>query len=635
MPAPQHCGVDLVHPVKKQFAAQNALFPLAFSQETTVLSKWRGSVVATGEQHIWEETAMADQRSYSVAIADILVRNGAVVAEQLTEAVEAAKSTGALIEKYLVEQQIVSAEDMTLAMAAYLKMPPISLVHYTPDSQLLDTIPRETLIRHLAFPLAKTAKTITVAFADPFDMIGMDEMQMTTGLEVVPLVASETDVKSAFERFLSEDGDGADIESLLQQADADLEVGHEKVEEDSDENIDMMMLEGAEGAPVVRMVNMMLLEALRTGASDIHLEPAEKAMRLRYRIDGSLVESPSPPKNLQGAVLSRLKLMSGMDLAERRIPQDGRIKIRALGKEVDLRVSTLPTIFGEKVVMRILDKSALFPNLGALGLDPEAHEGMKLAISQPHGIILVTGPTGSGKTTTLYSCLQDLNRPDVNIVTCEDPVEYQLEGINQVQINAFVGLTFARALRSVLRQSPDIILVGETRDSETAEIAIKAALTGHLVLSTLHTNDAPGAITRLIDMGVEPSLLASSLVLAQAQRLIRCLCEGCKKESKKLPLDKLRSYDVADDYFEGARVFAAGGCPRCHNTGYKGRAAIMEVMRVDKELRHDILKGVSSKEIAAKARSKGMLTLKDIGLLKVKEGITSIDAALQVTGGGE
>lgn len=577
---------------------------------------------------------MAEKTSYSVAIAKILLKNETIDPEQLEQAVETAKSEGALLERYLVENQVVPAADMTLALAQYLKMPPISITHFVPNEQLLGLVPREILIRHLAFPVAKTGKTLTLALGDPFDMIGIDEIQMHTGLEIVPLVASEQQIKEAFEKFLVDSAEGANIEDLLKEADPDLEVGHEKVEEDSEESIEMV-LESAEGAPVIRMVNMILLEALRTNASDIHLEPQEKKLRLRYRIDGSLVESPSPPKNLQGAVTSRMKLMSGMDIAERRIPQDGRIKIRALGKEVDLRVSTLPTIFGEKVVMRILDKSALFPNLAALGLDEDAFRSMKHAISQPHGIILVTGPTGSGKTTTLYSCLQELNTADVNIMTCEDPVEYQITGINQIQINAFVGLTFSAALRSVLRQSPDIILIGETRDNETAEIAIKAALTGHLVLSTLHTNDACGAITRLIDMGVEPSLLASSLILAQAQRLIRKLCPACRKEQKKLPLDKLRAYDVDPEYFKDVTVYQAVGCPRCHNVGYKGRSAIMEVLRVDKELRQDILSGLSSKEVAAKAVANGMLTLKDIGLIKVKEGLTSLDAALQVTGGGE
>lgn len=578
---------------------------------------------------------MAAKKGYSEAIGNILMKKGIVSREQLDAAAEDAKVAGILLEKHLVTKRIVPPAEMTLAISEYLRMPPIGLAHFTPDDQLVNLIPRDVLLRHLAFPISRYGSNLTIALGDAFDMFALDELHTLTGLDVTPLVASEQEIAEALEKFFPDESTGTGIEDILRDADSDLEIGHEPVQDEEDNQNIEMMIESAEGAPVVRMVNVMLLEALRTGASDIHLEPQEKAIRLRYRIDGSLLESPSPPKNLQGAVLSRMKLMSGMDIAERRIPQDGRIKIRALGKEVDLRVNTLPTIFGEKVVMRILDRSSLLPNLAALGLDELAYRTMKHAISQPHGILLVTGPTGSGKTTTLYSCLQELNRPEVNIVTCEDPVEYQLAGINQVQINSFVGLTFAAALRSVLRQSPDIILVGETRDSETAEIGVKAALTGHLVLSTLHTNDAPGAITRMIDMGVEPSLLASSLILAQAQRLVRKLCTACKTKMKTLPLKKLKIYGIDPDLFKDCTVYEAKGCPKCHGGGYKGRMAIMEVLRIDREMRRDILKGISSKEIAAKAQQKGMLMLKDIGMRKVKEGITSIDAALEVTGGSE
>jgi len=348
-------------------------------------------------------------------------------------------------------------------------------------------------------------------------------------------------------------------------------------------------------------------------------------------VDGQLVERPSPPKNLQAAVISRIKIMADLDIAERRIPQDGRFNIKALGKEVDLRVSVLPASHGEKVVMRILDKSSLAPSLSALGLDEHSQKAMEYAIKQPHGIILVTGPTGSGKTTTLYSCLQDLNTPDVNIITCEDPVEYQLEGINQVQINADVGLTFASALRSILRQDPDIVLVGEIRDGETAEIAIKAALTGHLVLSTLHTNDAPGAVSRLLDMGIEPFMLGSCLVLAQAQRLFRKLCTACRAPTE-MPPHVLEVNHIDPQFFAGAKIFKAVGCPRCSN-GYKGRGAIMEVLLVNDALRQAVLAGANTSEIREIARRNGMITLKEAGLMRVREGITSIEAALEVTGG--
>jgi type II secretory ATPase GspE/PulE/Tfp pilus assembly ATPase PilB-like protein len=390
------------------------------------------------------------------------------------------------------------------------------------------------------------------------------------------------------------------------------------------------MLESAEGAPVIRMVNMILVEAMRTGASDIHIEPMEKKVRLRYRIDGNLSERPGPPKSLQFAVISRVKIMAELNIAERRVPQDGRFNIKALGKEVDLRVSILPTVHGEKVVMRTLDKSTLAPSLAALGLDDVSFKAMSHAISQPHGIILVTGPTGSGKTTTLYSCLQELNTPDVNIVTCEDPVEYQLEGINQVQMHTEVGLSFASALRSILRQDPDIVLVGEIRDAETADIAIKAALTGHLVLSTLHTNDAAGAVTRLMDMGIEPFMLGSSLILAQAQRLYRKLCPACKKVSQ-VSAAILSNNHIDPDFFKDVNIYKAVGCPRCNN-GFKGRGAIMEVLVVTDIIRDAILRGANTKEIRDMARQNGMLTLVEAGLQRVKDGLTSLDSALEVTG---
>ncbi|MCG2660905.1 MAG: Flp pilus assembly complex ATPase component TadA, partial [Kiritimatiellae bacterium] len=410
----------------------------------------------------------------------------------------------------------------------------------------------------------------------------------------------------------------------------EVEVGHEKQEEISLDE----MLASTESAPVIRIVNSIIVEALRRRASDIHIQPMEKTLRLRYRIDGDLYEVPSAPKNLQSAIISRIKIMSNMNIAERRIPQDGRFRVKALGKEVDVRVNLLPMIFGEKVAMRILDKTNLAPSLSALGLDPKAYEAFSYAISQPHGIILVTGPTGCGKTTTLYSGLLDLNKPDVNIVTTEDPVEYQLAGINQVQINEKVGLTFGMALRSILRQDPDIVMVGEIRDLETAAIAVKAALTGHLVLSTLHTNDAAGAVTRLRDMSIEPFLLASSLIMGQAQRLYKKLCTACRKPAE-LSLENLRMYNLDAKYFEGATLFTSVGCPKCLNTGYRGRGALMEVLVVDDTVRQMILKNVSAGELAKKAVEHGMITLRMVGLEKVKQGISSMEQILSVTGGGE
>jgi len=567
-------------------------------------------------------------------IFDILLKNKVIEPDALRMAEEEANVKGIRIEKYLIEKQLVKNEDMTLALSEYLKMPPITLVHFAPNEQLLEIVPKDMLKKHLIVPISRVGKSLTVALGDPFDLMALDKLMTVTGLMITPLVASEKDVTDALERcFAVGSSSSADMEKIMSEADSEYEVTHEKVKEDSGEGIEAA-LQSAEGAPVVKMVNMILLEALRTGASDIHLEPQEKTFVLRYRIDGSLIERPNPPKGLQGAITSRLKLMSGMDIAERRVPQDGRIKIRALGKEVDLRVSTLPTHFGEKIVLRILDKSGLFANLGVIGLDDYAYKAMKHAIAAPNGIVLVTGPTGSGKTTTLYSCLLELNKPEVNIVTCEDPVEYQLDGVNQVQINSFVGLTFAAALREVLRQSPDIILVGEIRDGETAGIAIEAALTGHLVLSTLHTNDATGAITRMVDMGTEPAMLASCLVLAQAQRLMRRLCTSCKKlVPGGIPEKTFKLYRIAPELFKGAQIYGPGGCPKCHGSGYKGRIAIMEVLPMSRELRQDIMAGLSAKEIANKVHAKGILSLKDVGLQKVKDGLTSIDAALEETGG--
>lgn len=560
-------------------------------------------------------------------IVNILVRQSLIDPTVLAGAEEEAANSGIRLEKYLVEKKLVKSQAMALALSEYLKMPAMTLAHFSPNTQLVATIPKEVLTKRLVIPIAKVGETMTVALGDPFDLMAIDELHMITGLEIAPVVAPENEVNEALTRLFSQSSTGLNMDEMMKEVGSDVEILEE---ERQDQSLDQM-LESAEGAPVIRMVNMILVEALRTGASDIHIEPMEKTVRLRYRIDGALVERPGPPKNLQSAVISRVKIMSDLDIAERRIPQDGRFNIKALGKTVDLRVSILPTVHGEKIVMRTLDKSSLSPSLASLGLDKVSFEAMSYAINQPHGIILVTGPTGSGKTTTLYSCLQDLNQPDVNVITCEDPVEYQLAGINQVQINSDVGLTFAAALRSILRQDPDILLVGEIRDGETAAIAVKAALTGHLVLSTLHTNDAAGAITRLVDMGIEPFMLGSSLVLAQAQRLYRKLCSVCKKET---PIDPkiLEINKIDPKIFEGAKIFGPTGCARCTN-GFKGRGAIMEVLLVTEKIREAILLGKNTGQIRELARDNGMVTLKDAGMHRVRDGLTSIESALEVTGG--
>jgi len=567
------------------------------------------------------------KKATSGKISEILLRNKVIAPEALKAAEEEAATGGVRLEKFLIEKKLVKGEDMTLALSEYLKMPPITLAHFSPPPQLLELIPKEVVTKRMVIPIAKVGKNLTVALGDPFDLMALDELATLTGLSITPLVVSELEVTETIGKLFASDTQGLNMEEMMQE-DGDVEVVEDgdKEQQSLDE-----MLQSAEGAPVIRMVNMMLVEALRTRASDIHIEPFEKSVRLRYRIDGSLVEKPGPPKHLQNAVISRVKIMSDLDIAERRIPQDGRFNIKALGKEVDLRVSILPTVHGEKIVMRTLDKTTLLPNIAAMGLDKLSEEGFVYAVNQPHGIILVTGPTGSGKTTTLYSCLQEMNKPDVNIITCEDPVEYQLGGINQVQINSEVGLTFAAALRSILRQDPDIVLVGEIRDGETAEIAVKAALTGHLVLSTLHTNDAPGAVTRMVDMGIEPFMLGSCLIMAQAQRLYRKLCTACKKPTE-IAADILKANHVEPNFFEGGKVFKAVGCPRCTN-GYKGRGAMMEVLLVNEQIREGILKGMNTGELRALARKNGMLTLKEAGLQRVREGITSFEQALEVTGG--
>ena len=560
-----------------------------------------------------------------------LVQRGVLSQDQLQQALEQAGQQP--LDRFLAQNRIVPADVLTLTVAAYFNCPPIALpAAFLIPADLLDLAPLPVWTRLKAVPLMKLGSRLTVVLGDPFDLLAQEEIARATRLEIIPLVASEKDVTDALNRAQARkdtENPGLAMENIMKAPDADIEFSSEAVKKE--ESIDKT-LETAEEAPVIRMVNMMLVEALRTNASDIHFEALEKSSRLRYRIDGALIERPSPPRSLHNAIVSRIKIMSDLDIAERRIPQDGRFKVKALKKEVDIRVSILPTIHGEKVVMRTLDKTNLAPSLAALGLDEFAFKAMKYAIEQPHGIILVTGPTGSGKTTTLYSCLQDLNQPDVNIVTAEDPVEYQLPGVNQVHVNQQIGLTFASVLRSVLRQDPDIVLVGEIRDGETADIAVKAALTGHLVLSTLHTNDASGVIARLIDMGVPPFLLASSLILAQAQRLFRKLCTVCKRPCEPNP-EILAANHIDPALFQGASLFEPAGCAKCNGIGYKGRGAVMEVLPVTDTIRGAIVKNAPSSTIRELAVQEGMVTLKEAGLRKVINGITSLAAALEVTGG--
>ncbi len=571
---------------------------------------------------------MAKAHHYS-SFNNALIQRGVLTEAALKAAL--ADSAGEPLERFLMQSGQVDPGTLMLAIADYFNLPPITLhAGLNLPVELLDLATKSFWTRVKAVPLMRVGGRLTVALGDPFDLVAQEEIARATRLEVIPLAGIEKEVMDALERAETKrdsQNPSLAMENIMQAPDTDIEFSTETAKDDSLDRA----IESADEAPVIRMVNMMLIEALRTGASDIHFEAMEKSSRLRYRIDGALIERPSPPRALHNAIVSRIKIMSDLDIAERRNPQDGRFRVKALKKEVDIRVSILPTIHGEKVVMRTLDKSNLAPSLAALGLDDFAYRAMKHAIEQPHGIILVTGPTGSGKTTTLYSCLQDLNRPDVNIVTAEDPVEYELPGVNQVHVNEQVGLNFASVLRSVLRQDPDIVLVGEIRDGVTADIAVKAALTGHLVLSTLHTNDAPGVIARLIDMGVPPFLLASSLILAQAQRLYRKLCPICKRASEVDP-EVLRANDIDPADLADGTVFEPVGCPKCNNSGYKGRGAIMEVLPVSDAVRAEIVKGSASSFIRDIAVKEGMVTLKRVGILKVCAGLTSLNAALEVTG---
>lgn len=573
------------------------------------------------------------KRSSVASLSDVLRKRKVLNPADLKAAEEEAKAASMSVENYLVEKELVPSDTMALAVSEYLDIPPISLAHFTPDTQLLEIIPRNLLEKHRVLPIARSGKDLTIAMADAFNIVAVEELQTFTGLNITPLVTPEDHIQDALRRSMAEEADSLDMDEIMKEAEGDVDFGG-GVQEDADIQSLENMKESAEEGPVIRMVNMILVESVRLNANDIHIEPQEDFVRLRYRVDGVLVERPNLPKSLQSAITSRVRIMADLDIGENRIPQDGRFRIKTMGKTIDVRVSILPTIFGGRVVMRTLDKSALFPSIAALGLDKTAYDAMSYAVAQPHGIILVTGPTGSGKTTTLYSCLQELNKTNVNVVTCEDPVEYQIPGIIQVRINADVGCTFAAALRAILRQDPDIVLIGEIRDTETCEIAIKAALTGHLVLTTLHANDAAATITRLLDMGMEPFLLASSIILTQAQRLYRKLCPACKKETK-LDKDLLTEYEVDPNFFEGVKVYGPVGCPKCHNLGYRGRGAIMEVLPIDDDIRQAIVQQMIADQIRELAIEKGMVGLKQAGMTRVKEGDTSLEAVLKETGSGE
>ena len=518
-----------------------------------------------------------------------------------------------------------------MAAAEYFSFPPMTVPSgFVPETALLCEKGADFWMKAKAVPLCKVAGRMTVAFADPFDLPAREEVGRICGGEIWSVVAAESEVVDALNRVKVKE-DAANpalaLENIMKGQESDVEVS--SVDASKDDSIDATV-DAAGDAPVIRMVNSMMIEALKTKASDIHFEALEKTSRLRYRIDGALVERPSPPKALHNAVVSRIKIMSNLDIAERRIPQDGRFKIRALKKEVDVRVSILPTVHGEKVVMRILDKANLAPGLSSLGLDDYAYKAMKFAIDQPHGIILVTGPTGSGKTTTLYSVLRRINTIDSKLLTAEEPVEYDMDGIVQVPINHEVGNTFAKVLRAFLRQDPDIIMVGEIRDLETAEIAIQAALTGHLVFSTLHTNDAAGAVMRFVDMNVAPYMVASTLEAVLGQRLLRTCCKGCKEgyDPDDETLDRI---NLQRDEIGGRQFFFGKGCKTCNGTGYKGRKAIFEYLRVTNPIRELINARSPTLIIREKARELGMRTMREDGVRAILDGYTTVDEVLRYT----
>jgi type IV pilus assembly protein PilB len=597
-----------------------------------------------------------------VRIGELLLKEKRITPAQLQEALNYQKTSGGKLGYNLVHLGFVKDEEITALLSKQYGVPSINLAQFEIDAAIVKLIPAETAHKYQIVPLSRSGATLTIAMTDPTNVFAMDDIKFMTGYNVEPVVASETAVAEAIARYYPSSAPAPRVvaepkkkkEPRIEQAAnlnnaATLEMVTRALEEtagvieDDDvemleeiEQIDVSTLEKQGGeAPVIRLVNLMLMSAIQKGASDIHVEPYEKEFRVRFRIDGLLYNVMAPPMKFRDAITSRIKIMSKLDIAEKRLPQDGRIKIRfgdgeGGTKEIDFRVSILPTLFGEKIVMRLLDKDKLMLDMTKLGFEPDSLAKLESAISKPWGMVLVTGPTGSGKTNTLYSSISKINTPETNIMTAEDPVEFNLVGVNQVQVRENIGLNFAAALRSFLRQDPNIILVGEIRDFETAEIAVKASLTGHLVLSTLHTNDAPSTISRLMNMGIEPFLVASSVNLICAQRLVRRLCTQCKADH---PHDPQALVTAGFTPEEAAKVIPkkGKGCDRCNNTGYKGRVGLYEVMEITDELRELILVGASALELRKKAIDEGMITLRRSGLQKVMEGVTTIEEVARET----
>jgi len=589
----------------------------------------------------------------AVRIGELLLKEKRITAEQLQDALTYQRQNGGKLGANLVKLGYIQDDEITALLSKQYGVPSISLGQFEIDAAVIKLVPAETARKYQIVPLSRAGATLTIAMTDPTNVFAMDDVKFMTGYNVEPVVASETGVAESIEKYYgmapttataSRGVSTATIqtvstESALEMATKALEempsdIGDVEVMEDLEEISAEALTRQGEEAPVIKLVNVILMSAISKGASDIHIEPYEKEYRVRYRIDGILYNMMTPSLKMRDAITSRVKIMAKLDIAEKRLPQDGRIKIRfndaGVTKDIDFRVSCLPTLFGEKIVMRLLDKGKLMLDMTKLGFEAESLRKLEAQIQKPWGMVLVTGPTGSGKTNTLYSSISRINTPETNIMTAEDPVEFNLPGVNQVQVRENIGLNFAAALRSFLRQDPNIILVGEIRDFETAEIAVKAALTGHLVLSTLHTNDAPSTINRLMNMGIEPFLVASSLNLVCAQRLVRRVCAKCK-EPEDLPPTALEQIGFSHEDARAVKAFKGRGCEKCNGTGYKGRVGLYEVMEISDELRELVLVGASALELRRKAIEEGMITLRGSGLRKIKDGVTSVEEVLRET----
>jgi type IV pilus assembly protein PilB len=568
----------------------------------------------------------------ALKLGELLLKAGIINQAQLDKALEEQRSRGGKLGEILQRLGYVSEEDIIECLSHQYGVPSINLRQFPVDPQVAKVVTEELARKHNVLPILKTGQTLTVAMADPTNIFAVDEITFSTGFKVDPVVASEEAISEAIDKIFGTTRE-VELKELMDNLAQVQEEALEVLEEEEELDIAELAKESTE-APVVRLVNIILTDAIKRGASDIHIEPYEKTFRVRYRIDGVLQEVMTPPLKLKDAITSRIKILAKLDIAEKRLPQDGRIKLKAKvegrTRELDYRVSTVPTLFGEKVVLRLLDKENLRLDMTKLGFEKSSLKKFEDAILKPYGMVLVTGPTGSGKTNTLYSAISRINTPEVNIMTAEDPVEFQLPGVNQVQMKESIGLNFAAALRAFLRQDPNIILVGEIRDFETAEIAIKAALTGHLVLSTLHTNDAPSTISRLMNMGIEPFLVATSVNVIAAQRLVRRICANCKEEVE-VPIQALLSVGFSEAEAHSLKIYRGKGCDKCGGTGYKGRVGLFEVMEISEDIRELILSGATVVELRRKAIEEGMITLRQSGLHKIREGMTTIDEVVRET----